>query len=90
MNGGRYFGDNIENAKQIGFIPNVKENHFTKIGNASLLGATILLLSTKRRNSLDDLIKNIQHIELETQADFFETFVDGCMFKPMQEINENH
>ena len=81
---------NIENAKQIGFIPNVKENHFTKIGNASLLGATILLLSTKRRNSLDDLIKNIQHIELETQADFFETFVDGCMFKPMQEINENH
>ena len=80
---------NIENAKQIGFIPNIKENNFKKIGNASLLGATILLLSTKRRNSLNDLIKNIQHIELETQSDFFETFVEGCMFKPMQEISQN-
>ena len=48
--------NDIENAKQIGFIPNIKENNFKKIGNDSLLGATILLLSTKRRNSLNDLI----------------------------------
>ena len=28
-------------------------------------------------------VKNIEHIELETCEDFFEIFVEGCMFKPM-------
>jgi hypothetical protein len=28
-------------------------------------------------------VRRIEHVELETTADFFELFVDGCQFKPL-------
>ena len=74
---------NVTNAQSIGLVPALNKNRFVRSGNASLLGATILLLSTKKRQGLQALIKNISHIELETEPDFFDIFVDGCMFQPM-------
>ena len=29
--------------------------------------------------------KQIEHIELETTEDFFDVFVEGCMFRPTSE-----
>ena len=29
------------------------------------------------------MTRNVEHIELETTPDFFEVFVEGCMFDPM-------
>jgi uncharacterized 2Fe-2S/4Fe-4S cluster protein (DUF4445 family) len=75
---------NIENAIEIGFIPNVQEKKITKIGNASLAGATKMLLSIDSRNQLEKITKNIEHIELETIPTFFDFFVDGCQFKKME------
>ena len=34
------------------------------------------------------LVKMIEHVELETTPDFFEIFVEGCQFKPMQQIGQ--
>ena len=73
----------IENAKNIGFIANFPTNKITKIGNSSLEGATIMLRSHNMRTNIEDLVKNISHIELETTPDFFDIFVEGCMFKEM-------
>ena len=42
-----------------------------------------MLLSTESRNDIEKLVLSIEHIELETSPDFFDFFVDGCMFKPM-------
>ena len=74
---------NIPNAQSIGLIPSIDKNRFVRCGNASLLGATILLLSIKKRQGLQTLITNIRHIELETEPEFFDIFVEGCMFQPM-------
>ena len=54
-----------------------------KIGNASLEGATLMLKSTKLRDRIEEICSKIQHVELETTPDFFEIFVEGCMFKAM-------
>ena len=43
-----------------------------------------MLLSRNRREAIESLIKRIEHVELETMPDFFEVFVDGCQFKPME------
>jgi uncharacterized 2Fe-2S/4Fe-4S cluster protein (DUF4445 family) len=40
-------------------------------------------LSKHRRDALDALIGRIEHVELETETDFFELFVDGCRFVPI-------
>ena len=74
---------NVANAIGIGFIANFPTERVARIGNAALEGATIMLLSRGLRQRAESLAQSIEHIELETTPDFFEIFVEGCMFKPM-------
>ena len=73
----------LGNAARIGFIANFPLRRIVKVGNAALEGATIMLLSHKLRLRCESLVRRTEHIELETTPDFFEIFVEGCMFKPM-------
>ena len=75
---------NVANALSIGFVANLPEERIVKVGNASLEGATIMLLSGRLRSRIEQLVQTIQHIELETTPDFFDIFVEGCMFNPMK------
>ena len=78
---------NADNAKAIGFIADFPTETISKVGNASLEGATIMLKSVSSRRSIEKLVRKVEHIELETTPDFFDIFVEGCLFKPMpQEI----
>ncbi|RKU38900.1 ferredoxin [Candidatus Poribacteria bacterium] len=74
---------NLQDAVDIGFLAPVPEAKVVKIGNAAVAGATAVLLSEKKRAAIEALVKNIEHIELETTPDFFDIFVEGCQFKPM-------
>jgi uncharacterized 2Fe-2S/4Fe-4S cluster protein (DUF4445 family) len=73
----------IENAIAIGFLAQVRPENVERVGNSALRGACQLLLSRRRRESLGELIGRIEHVELETEPDFFDLFVDGCMFHPI-------
>ena len=75
---------NVDNAVRIGFIANVPAEKVVKVGNSALEGATIMLLSGEMRRRAEELVGRVEHVELETTPDFFEIFVDGCMFNPMQ------
>ena len=74
------------NAIDIGFIANMPIDKVEKVGNASLEGAVIMLVSTVKREEIEKLTSMVEHVELETAPDFFEFFVEGCMFKPMESI----
>ena len=74
---------NARNAIDIGFLAPIADERIVKIGNAAVQGAREVLLSRKKRESIEDLVKKIEHVELETTPDFFEVFVEGCQFKPM-------
>ena len=74
---------NVDNAINIGFVANFPPQRIAKVGNAALEGATIMLLSQEHRRRIESLARRGEHIELETTPDFFEIFVEGCMFKPM-------
>ena len=74
---------NVKNAIGIGFIADFPPERVARAGNAALEGATIMLLSQELRQRAESLVQRIEHIELETTPDFFEIFVEGCMFKPM-------
>ena len=75
---------NVANAVNIGFVASLPEERIVKVGNASLEGATIMLLSGRLRSRIEHLVQTIQHVELETTPDFFDIFVEGCMFNPME------
>ena len=73
----------VDNALSVGFIANVPADRIHKVGNAALEGATIMLVSAPLRRRMEELASTVEHIELETTPDFFDIFVEGCMFKPM-------
>ena len=75
---------NVNNALDIGFIANVPPERIVKVGNAALEGATIMLVSARMRERIERISSTIEHVELETTPDFFDIFVEGCMFKPME------
>ena len=82
------FGRNIkvEAAKRIGLVPCLDSSKIVQAGNTAIEGATIALLSKRKREELEDLVKRVEHCRLETHPDFFNFFVEGCQFKPVEPI----
>ena len=74
----------VGNALSVGFIANVPPERIVKVGNAALEGATTMLVSREMRSRIEELAAKVEHVELETTPDFFDIFVEGCMFKPME------
>ncbi len=79
---------NIESAKRIGLIPNIPAERIVQVGNASVEGACIALLSRAKRAELETLVTRVRHCRLETHAGFFDTFVEGCQFNPLESAVE--
>jgi uncharacterized 2Fe-2S/4Fe-4S cluster protein (DUF4445 family) len=73
----------VANAVAIGFLAPVPEERVVKIGNAAVHGAMEAMMSKRKRQMIDECLRKIEHIELETTPDFFEVFVEACQFKPM-------
>ncbi|MGH7994888.1 MAG: ASKHA domain-containing protein [Opitutaceae bacterium] len=81
------FGRHLDlgSAKRIGLIPNLDAARIFQIGNASVEGAAIALLSRSRRAELEDLVRRAVHCRLETNPGFFDAFVEGCQFAPVED-----
>jgi uncharacterized 2Fe-2S/4Fe-4S cluster protein (DUF4445 family) len=77
---------NIEASKRIGLIPSLDSTKIIQAGNTAIEGATIALLSKSKRQELEDLVKRVEHCRLETHPSFFEFFVEGCQFKPVEQM----
>ncbi len=73
----------LESAQRIGLIPPVPLDRIRQVGNSAIEGATLALRSLKLRRALDSFVRTIEHVELETDVDFFDAFVEGCQFKPL-------
>jgi len=74
---------NLESSKRIGLIPNLPAEKIVQVGNASVEGACIALLSRTKRAELEALVKRVAHCRLETHPGFFDYFVEGCQFAPV-------
>lgn len=74
----------VESAKRIGLVPNIDSKRIRQVGNASVEGACIALLSQREREELEQLVRRVKHCRLETHARFFDYFVEGCQFAPVE------
>jgi uncharacterized 2Fe-2S/4Fe-4S cluster protein (DUF4445 family) len=78
---------NVDSSKRIGLIPNIDDSKILQVGNASIEGACIALLSRTKRMELEELVKKVTHCRLEADPNFFDYFVDGCQFNPVESLN---
>ena len=72
----------VDAACRIGLVPDLPRERIVKVGNAALLGASIALLSRRRRADLEAMVRRVEHVRLEAHPHFFEFFVEGCQFAP--------
>ena len=70
----------VYSAMRIGLIPNVDPNIVSSLGNAASTGAIMVLLSKDHWKRASMLADSIEHIELSSQHDFNEYFVDNLDF----------
>ncbi len=74
----------VGHARRIGLIPDLPDERIVQVGNAALEGATLALLSVAAREEIGQLVRRIEHVELETFPEFFHCFADGAQFVPFQ------
>ncbi len=78
---------NIENAVRIGLLPDLERYRFHYIGNSSLLGAYLILLSDKNKNLTNSIAKKTTYVELNTEPSYMNEFT-GSLFLPHTDINQ--
>jgi uncharacterized 2Fe-2S/4Fe-4S cluster protein (DUF4445 family) len=72
----------VDAACRIGLIPDLPRDRIVKVGNAALEGASIALLSRRRRADLGAIVRRAELVRLEAHPHFFDFFVEGCQFEP--------
>ena len=76
--GGIGSGINMQNAVYIGMFPDIPLEKFHYIGNSSLSGAYLMLLSTPAEKKTYELAQNMTYLELSTVPTYLDEFVGAC------------
>ena len=76
--GGIGSGINMQNAVNIGMFPDIPIEKFHYIGNSSLTGAYLMLLSTPAEKKTYELASNMTYMELSTVPIYMDEFVGAC------------
>ncbi len=79
--GGIGSGINMRNAVNIGMFPDIPQEKFHYIGNSSLTGAYMMLLSSKAEKKTYEVARNMTYLELSTVNSYMDEFV-ACCFLP--------
>lgn len=78
---------NIENAITIGLLPDVEREKFQYIGNSSLVGSYLALISRDAKNKLEEIASQITYVELSVYPGYMDEFVSAC-FLPHTNIED--
>jgi uncharacterized 2Fe-2S/4Fe-4S cluster protein (DUF4445 family) len=70
----------VAHAKRIGMLPGVPPERVVKVGNASVEGAAMVLLSRESRREAEELAPRITHVSLEQDPAFQDLFVEELEF----------
>jgi uncharacterized 2Fe-2S/4Fe-4S cluster protein (DUF4445 family) len=80
---GRYL--DLESAKIIGLLPDISREKYHYIGNSSLTGARMILVSQEFREKQIDLASRITYLELNTDPSYMDQYT-GALFLPHTNI----
>lgn len=76
--GGIGSGINMQNAVNIGMLPDIPIEKFHYIGNSSLSGAYSMLLSTEAEKKTYEVASNMTYMELSVVPSYMDEFVASC------------
>lgn len=77
----------VENAIQIGLLPDVPRDRFKFLGNTSILGAYMALASRESRKGIAELARRMTYLELSADNTFHDEWMSALFF-PHTHITE--
>lgn len=77
----------IEKSIRIGLLPDISREKFSYIGNSSLMGCYLTLMSEDARQILEKIAGMMTYIELSVYTDYMDNFVSAC-FLPHTDIEQ--
>jgi uncharacterized 2Fe-2S/4Fe-4S cluster protein (DUF4445 family) len=77
----------VENAIQIGLLPDLPREKFKFVGNTSILGAYMALLSRRGRTRVAELAERMTYLELSADNTFHDEWM-SAMFLPHTHIED--
>lgn len=77
----------IKNSIKIGMLPDVDESKISYIGNSSLMGCYLTLMSEDGRHKLEALANHMTYVELSVDPRYMDEFVSAC-FLPHTDIEK--
>ena len=78
---------NIENSILIGLLPDIDRDKFVYIGNSSLVGSYLALVSEDAKNKLKDIGNEMTYVELSVYPTYMDEFISAC-FLPHTNIEQ--
>jgi uncharacterized 2Fe-2S/4Fe-4S cluster protein (DUF4445 family) len=72
---------NIRNSMKIGLLPRIDERKLVFIGNSSLAGAKLLLISAGERERIESLARKIRYVSLAANPEFQDYFIKALELK---------
>ncbi|CEO28168.1 corrinoid activation/regeneration protein AcsV [Paraclostridium sordellii] len=78
---------NIENSIMIGLLPDIEKEKFSYIGNSSLIGAYLALISQDAKLKLEDIGSQMTYVELSVYPTYMDEFISAC-FLPHTNIEQ--
>ena len=75
----------IENAIRIGLLPDLERGKFHYLGNTSLSGAYLILLSERNRQLVNGIARKMTYIELNAEPGYMNEYT-GSLFLPHTDI----
>jgi uncharacterized 2Fe-2S/4Fe-4S cluster protein (DUF4445 family) len=77
---------NIEKAIMIGMLPDMPKEKFSFIGNSSIAGAYLCLLSGKMRQEAEEIAHKMTYLELSASRGFMDEYM-SALFLPHTDID---
>jgi uncharacterized 2Fe-2S/4Fe-4S cluster protein (DUF4445 family) len=82
---GKYI--NVEKAVEIGLLPDMPWDHFQFLGNTSVMGAYMALLSQDNRARIQEIAERMTYIELSADNSFYNAFT-SALFLPHTNLTD--
>jgi uncharacterized 2Fe-2S/4Fe-4S cluster protein (DUF4445 family) len=76
---------NVQNAVAIGMLPSLPAGRFDYLGNGSLWGANLLLLSQEKRNEVEKIANRMTYLDLSTHPAYMDEFI-ASLFIPHTDV----
>jgi uncharacterized 2Fe-2S/4Fe-4S cluster protein (DUF4445 family) len=76
---------NIESAVVIGLLPDIPYDRFEYLGNSSVIGAHLALLSSKLREEGERIAQSMTNVELSVSPDFMQEYT-SALFLPHTDL----